>query len=142
MSLRTFAKRFAGKKTKQDDKYQNTRMLCTLNHSHRSKLESALCEMLRLRELAGEIRELTAEVRVLICGPEGHECDHKRKIESIVDFRAIDVKTGEYIFFEAKGFLAPTWPIKRRLWMHNRSERLEIYKGRHPYPKLDEVINA
>lgn len=139
MSMRQFARRFT---KKSEPKYQNKSSLCSLNHSHRSKLESALCEALRLRERAGEISDLQAEVRVFICGPEGHECDHKRKIESIVDFRWKNRATGEWEYGEAKGYVAPAWPLKRRLWLHYRTERLEVWKGDYRRPTLDEVLNG
>lgn len=134
MTFRSFPK--TGK-----PKYGNVRSLCALGHSHRSQLESSVCALLQRRVSEGELRDLTAEVRVLICGDQGHLCDSKQKIESIVDFRATVISTGEPLYIEAKGFEAPGWPLKRRLWIHNRTERLEIWRGSAKNPKLDEVIH-
>lgn len=142
MSLRRFAQRYAPKKKAPAAEYNNETSLCVLGHSHRSKLEAAVCHMLLLRFKAGEIDQIQAEVRVLICGPEGHECNHRQRIESIVDFSYRDIKTGLVCFAEAKGFESPKWPIKKRLWIHNRIERLEIWKGSWSRLRLDEVING
>lgn len=132
-----------GKKhQKGESKYANKSSLCAKGHSHRSKLESSICQMIHLREKAGELEFLGAEVHVVICGPEGHECNHRMKIEYIPDFKCRDLRTGNIIFIEAKGFEAPTWPSKKRLWMHYRTERLEIWKGTYLRPLLHEVING
>ena len=132
---------FWGKK-RSGQKYNNESSLCALGHSHRSKLESSVCQILQIRERAGEIKILGAEVRCLICGPEGHPCDHKQKIEYIADFQYQDVKTGNVCFAEAKGFVDHKWPIKKRLWIHYRTEKLEIWTGTHLKPVLSEVING
>lgn len=125
-------------------KYGNEKTVapCAYGFSHRSKLEAAVCQVIHLREKAGEIAHVAHEVHVRICGPEGHECDHKRKIESVVDFEVRDVKTGGRVFIESKGFASPVWPIKLRLWRHYRTERLEIWGGSWQRPRLQEVIEA
>lgn len=113
----------------------------TDGYSFGSKLEAAVYQLLKYREIEGSINNLQTQKHVLICGSEGHECNHKMKIESVVDFCFIDTKTGQICYAEAKGFPSPQWPIKLRLWRHYRTEPLEIWKGSWQRPYLDEVIN-
>lgn len=107
--------------------------------SFSSKLEAAVYTMLVSRKNAGEIKYIQVQDHVLICGPEGHDCDSKCKIEYIADFKC--TRPDETHFFvEAKGFANEIWPMKRRLYMHYGPAPLEIWKGTHKRPYLDEVI--
>lgn len=103
-----------------------------------SKLEKAVGEKLHLLQIAGEIRDLREQVRVKICCKG--ECSSDMCIHSIVDFSAIDNKTGEEFFVEAKGMDLPVWRLKRRLWLHNGSGKLQIWKGSYKHCYLDEEI--
>lgn len=114
---------------------------CQLGHSHRSKLENAVCSMLYLRYLAGEFVSIHAEKHILICGPIGHECDHKKKIELVVDFQCTR-KDGSILNAEAKGFANDRWPMKLRLYRHWIKDTLEIWKGSATRPVLSETING
>lgn len=104
-----------------------------------SKLEKSVGEMLRLRELAGEIKELREQVRVQICCDDPG-CPGSQKIHSIVDFAAIDAKTGEEIFFEAKGLETTDYRIKRRLWLHHGRGQMEVWAGTYARPRLKEIL--
>lgn len=105
-----------------------------------SKLEASTYQVLKLRELAGEIKILQCQFRVLICGPGGHECSHKNKIEYIADFLCSYQKTGEKFLCEAKGFASEKWPLKLRLCRHYLKYPLEIWGGTHLRPYLIETI--
>lgn len=121
-------------------KYGAAAQGCLLGHSHRSKLEAAVCGLLELRRRAGEFRILEVEKHIRICGPEGHDCDGKQKIELVVDFQCTQ-NDGSIFFAEAKGFETSDWRIKRRLWIHHRTERLEIWQGSHTRPFLAETLD-
>lgn len=112
-------------------KYGNNRALCALNHSHRSKLEGAVCQILQLRQAAGEIQILQVEDHVLIS---------KAAIKYIADFKCLDLKTRDLFWAEAKGFESDRWPIIRKLWSVYGPGKLEVWKGRHERPVLDEVV--
>lgn len=107
--------------------------------SFASKLEAAVYTMLVARKNAGDISEIQVQDHVLICGPEGHECSSKEKIEYIADFKCTR-PDGSTFHVEAKGYANERWPMKRRLYMHYGPDPLEIWKGSHTRPYLDEVI--
>lgn len=111
-------------------KMGNTKTMCSQNHSHRSKLESAVCEIIRLRELAGEIKLIQVEDHIKLSGWYTY----------IPDFKCLDCKTGETFWIEAKGFANDRWPSTRKGWKHAGPGRLEVWKGDYRNPKLDEVI--
>jgi hypothetical protein len=112
-------------------RYGNKRQTCALGHSHRSKLESAVCQMLQLREKAGELKLLQAEDHVYLT---------EARIGYIPDFKCQDTKTGEIFWVEAKGFANDRWPILKKLWAHYGMGRLEIWQGSHVNPRLVETI--
>jgi hypothetical protein len=112
-------------------KYGNTRSLCALGHSHRSKLESSVCALIQLREKAGELHLVRAESTVYLTAA---------RIAYIVDFECMDLKTKEPLYIEAKGAVTAVFAIKRRLWKHFGPGRLEIWKGDWRHPALDEFI--
>lgn len=120
MSMRSFAKA----------KYGNVRSTCG-DHSHASKLESAVCWLLSLRQKAGEIRDLRSQVAVKLT---------KAEITYIADFRFTFTANEEIGFAEAKGFKTPEWRLKLRLWRHYGPGVLEIYEGNYARPKLVETV--
>lgn len=122
--------RFA-KKRGQDAKMGNTRMTCALGHSHRSKLEGAVCQMLQLREKAGEL---------VIEQVEDHVYLTRARIGYVPDFRCRSVATGEVFWVEAKGYENDRWPMKKKLWKHYGPGMLEIWKGTHSRPVLSETV--
>ena len=111
-------------------KYGNERSLCSKNHSHRSKLERALCERLTLLEKAGEIEMLGVEDTVLLGG----------WFKYVADFKLRDVKTGQIYWAEAKGYETDRWPSVKKGWRFCGPGLLEIYKGNELSLKLVEVI--
>jgi predicted nuclease of restriction endonuclease-like RecB superfamily len=118
---------FYGKSS--DGKFGNKRSQCSLGHSHRSKLESAVCAEYQQR----------ARIDNLVLTCESHVYLTDAHILYIPDFklRAID---GTEFYGESKGFETPEWRIKKRLWEHYGPAPLEIWKGSHSNPKLVEVI--
>lgn len=115
----------------QEAKYQNEASVCALGHSHRSKLEGAVCQIIQLRQKAGELELLQVEDHIYLTDA---------RIGYIPDFKCKDLKTGEIFHIEAKGFENDRWPMKKKLWKHYGPNRLEIWKGTHTRPYLDEVV--
>lgn len=112
---------------------------CRYGFSHRSKLEAAVCRLIYFREKAGELKHLAHEVHVDVCGPPGHECAHKQRIQYVADFQCEDA-SGRELLIEAKGFSSDAWRIKRRLLMHYSAAMLEIWGGSWQRPSLIETI--
>lgn len=116
---------------KSKNKYGNDRSTCKLGHSHRSKLEGSVCQILQLREKAGEIEIIQAEEHVYLSDA---------RICYIADFKCKDLKTGEMLYVEAKGFANDRWPIIKKLWAAYGPANLEIWMGSHLRPTLKEII--
>lgn len=106
--------------------------MCAQNHSHRSKLESSVCQILHLRQAAGEIKVLQAEDHVFLT---------EARIGCVPDFKCQFVLTGETFWVEAKGFANDRWPIIKKLWKYYGPGLLEIWGGSHLNPKLMETID-
>lgn len=106
-------------------------LVCEYGFSHRSKLESAVCQLIRLREKAGELEHLQHECHVYLT---------EARIGYIPDFKCRDTKTGEEFYVEAKGYANDRWPIKKKLWKFYGPGRLEIFTGTHLNPVLSEEI--
>lgn len=112
-------------------KMGNTFTSCQMGHFHRSKLEASVCSILHLRQRAGEIKEILVEDRIYLSDA---------RICYVVDFKCI--KPDKSVFFcEAKGHPNDTWAIKKKLWKAYGPAPLEIYKGTHLRPVLDEIIH-
>lgn len=107
--------------------------------SFSSKLEASVYALLKLRLLAGEISEIQCQDHVRVCGPFGHECYTNCKVELVVDFKCTR-PDGTSFWVEAKGVRMPEYQIKRRLWMHYKIGRLEVWMGSFIRPTLAEVI--
>lgn len=118
-------------KSGQDAKMGNARMTCALGHSHRSKLEGSVCQILQLRAKAGEIEILQVEDHIHLSAA---------RIGYVADFKCKYVKTGEEFWVEAKGFANDRWPMKKKLYKFYGPGPLEIWVGSHLNPRLDEVI--
>jgi hypothetical protein len=96
-----------------------------------SKLESAVHDLLLLREKAGEIRNIRQQVSVHLT---------LAKILYKPDFSFEVVATGETEYVEAKGLVTPVFAIKKRLWEFYGPSKLTIYKGGYRKPYLDEIV--
>ena len=123
--------RFHKKKRDQNSKIGNTESLCALGHSHRSKLESSVCQILQLRAKAGEIEILQVEDHVYLSAA---------RIGYIADFRCKYVKTDEVFLVEAKGYANDRWPLKKKLYKFYGEFPLEIWTGSYQNPQLTETI--
>jgi len=116
------------------NKYGNKRVtsLCRYGYSHRSQLERAVCDLVWIREQAGEIEHLKHEHRIALT---------LSKIAYIADFMVrCTSETKQEMFIEAKGFESARWPIIRKLWRFYGPGPLEIWKGDYRRPRLDETI--
>lgn len=100
-------------------------------YSFGSKLEAAGFDLLKLKELAGEIKILNVQDRVSLTNAN---------IIYIADFKCLDIATNKEYWVEIKGFETDVWRIKRRLWMHYGPGRLIVYKGNKHGLFIDEEI--
>lgn len=116
---------------KQKRKFGNTPSLCVSGHSHRSKLESVVCGILKGRQDSGEIRIDQVEEHIKLSDAE---------IVYIADWKCWDVQASEPFWVEAKGFESQRWPIILKLWRHYGPGRLEIWRGDHSNPFLHETV--
>lgn len=119
-------------------KYGNV-PVSTAGMSFASKLEAAVYQILYFRMRAGEIKEIQLQDHLLICGPLGHECDHKCRIQYVADFKCTK-PDGSTFHVESKGFKTEGWMIKKRLYRHYGPDPLEIFEGDHRRPRLTETI--
>ena len=115
---------------KSNNKYSAKRV-SHAGYSFASKLEAAVFDILKLRECAGEIKDIQCQAHVKLT---------QAKIVYIPDFKFTDVKSGEECYAEAKGLETSDYRIKRRLWMYYGPATLEIWKGNHARPFLHETI--
>lgn len=105
--------------------------LCSYGFSHRSKLEHAVCDLIRLRELAGEIVHLKHEDTQYL---------GEARYKYIPDWKVRDVKSGEEFWIEAKGYGDKRWPTTKKQWAAYGPGKLEIWGGDHRGPRLDKTI--
>lgn len=109
----------------------NAKKVVNNGYSCASKLESAVLDILKLREFAGEIRNLRTQTKVYLTNA---------RIMYIADFSYEVVETGETEYAEAKGFKTAVWAIKKRLFENYGPGKLLIYEGSYKNPELAEVI--
>lgn len=115
-------------------KYKNKKIR-TPGHWFDSKLEQAVFELLKLREKAGEIKNLKhhgSRVFLSIAA-----------IEMRPDFEWQEQnEAGAWIpaFGEAKGLETSDYRIKRKLWSVYGPGRLYVYKGNSRAVKLFEIV--
>jgi len=100
--------------------------------SYASGLERDLGLYLHGLVRLGELSDLKRQVNVHLTAA---------RILMIPDFSAVDVKTGETIYFEAKGFPTDVWRLKRRLWKAGYGPgMLRVFKRSGKTIRLDEEI--
>ena len=99
--------------------------------SFASQFEAAVYALYKLREKAGEIE---------ILGTQEHVYLTDARINYITDYSFLDLKTGEKVHGEAKGFETPEWKLKLRLYRFYGPCRLEIWKGTYIRPVLHEIV--
>jgi len=108
-------------------KYGSKQTRSSDGRSFQSCSERDLYELIKARQLAGEVELIQTQAKVSVCGPQGHSCDSKCKIEYWPDFKIREVASGEIIYEEMKGFATDVWRIKRRLWFHYGPGLLRVY---------------
>lgn len=114
------------------NKYRNTETVgCHYGFSHRSKLEASVCQLIKLREAAGEIEHVQHECHVYLS---------EARIAYVADFKCVDLKSGDTFFIEAKGYANDRWPTIKKLYKFYGPGRLEIWTGTHRNPQLTETI--
>jgi hypothetical protein len=100
-----------------------------------SKLESAVYGLLKLRELAGEIKDIKCQVPIVL-----QDGPREEKITWKADFSFIKIETDELWYCEAKGVETETYRLKLKMFRKLKIAPLEIYKGNYRFPKLVERI--
>lgn len=100
-------------------------------YSFSSKLEAALYLRLKVRESAGEIKDIKCQETIYLTDA---------RIIYKPDFSFFYILGGKKRYAESKGFETPEWRIKRRLWMHYGPEKMEIWMGSHTNIFLKETI--
>jgi hypothetical protein len=84
-----------------------------------SKGEANCWDFLKLLEAAGEIRDIETQVTVdLVAG-----------IRYRADYKFWDVKLGEVVLGDYKGFEDKVWMLKKKLYKVFGPHRLRVFKG-------------
>ncbi len=100
-----------------------------------SKFEAAVYDILKLRELAGEIKDIKCQQPVVLQpGPR------TVKITWKVDFSFCLVSDGSLEYVEAKGFESDVYRMKLKMFRAQRPAPLTIYKGTYRRPFIAERI--
>ena len=84
-----------------------------------SRAEFQCFQLLKLRERAGEIKDIQCQVT----SPLTAGITHK------TDFKFFDIQRNAYVWAEYKGFEDARWRMIRKLWKEHGPGVLEIYKG-------------
>ena len=96
-----------------------------------SKLENAVYDILKLREKAGEIKNIQCQDAVELTDA---------KIRCKIDFSFIDCKSKKKVYCESKGVITERWRIIKKLWQIFGPGKLEIWKGNYKNPKMVEIV--
>ena len=110
-------------------KFRNTRVELD-GHRFPSKLEASTYGILKARGRTGEIKSIKVQDQLYLGGA---------RIGYRADFRC-EGMNGEIWWVEAKGMDGQRWRIIKKLWAFDGPGKLEIYKGSHLKPYLDETI--
>lgn len=100
-------------------------------YSFASKLEAEVFDLLKLREKAGEIRDVKCQVQVYLTDA---------KIVYKPDFKFFNIGKDRDEWGEAKGLETPEWRIKRKLWLHYGPGPLLVYKRNGTIFLAEEII--
>jgi hypothetical protein len=99
--------------------------------SFHSKGERDCYQMLLLMEKAGEIDSIECQVSTPLTAGITHK----------TDFKVWDLKLGETVWIEYKGFIDQRWRDIKKLWSVYGPGRLKVYGGYGLRMKLlDEII--
>ena len=94
-----------------------------------SKLEAAVGAILRIRERAGELKNVRRQHPVRL-GEKFWKCD----------FSFEHPKTGVVMFCEAKGMELAEWKWIKEMWKLVGPGRLEIWGGSYQKPFMKEIL--
>ena len=111
-------------------KYKNKKVE-RAGYSFASKLEASLFDFLKLREAAGEIRDIQLQDTVYLTAA---------RIIYKPDYKFFEIEENDFAWAESKGFETSDWRIKRRLWLSYGPGKLYIYKGTAARLVLDEIL--
>jgi len=100
-------------------------------HVFASKAEGACYSMLKLQELAEEIKILSLQDKVYLT---------HAKILYKPDFKIMDLTLNKIVWIEFKGKETASWGIKRRLWKFYGPGPLRIFKASGSRIYLHEEI--
>lgn len=101
--------------------------------SFASKAEASLYDFLKLREAAGEIRDIKNQVHVYLTDA---------RIAYVADFEYFSLLSDCTEYAEMKGYSTDVWRIKRRLWQHYGPGTLCVYGGSRGRLVLTETITT
>ena len=102
-------------------KYHNIKTMTSDGIEHDSQAEAKRWIQLKLLERAGEIKDLKRQVKyVLIPSQKEGKKTIERECAYIADFVYTDLKTGQTVVEDTKGFRTRDYTIKRKLmlWVH------------------------
>jgi hypothetical protein len=117
---------------KKGNKYGAKETICSAGHPHPSGLEAAVCELLILREKAGDIRNLKyQETLHLAYG-----------VKWKVDWSFEQGPNWIPSFAEAKGKDTADFRLKLRMFKEGCGKGpLELWRGTHRRPYLEKMIH-
>lgn len=108
-------------------KYHAKKTPCRQGHTHASKKEAGMCDVLTEREMRGEIQRLEQQPKFTFT-IDGRQLKHKNghKVGLTADFQYFE--GGRNIVVETKGFVVRDWPLRRA-----------IFEALFPHIELREV---
>lgn len=118
---------------RRSNKYGAKRTVCSVGHPHPSGLEASVCEILLLRQKAGDIRGLRWQ----------HRVDLDYSVQWKVDWSFEQGPDWVLTFAEAKGKEDRDFKLKFRMWINGCGEGpLELWKGTHRRPVLMRIYQV
>lgn len=116
---------------KSHHKYGAKKTICSRGHEHPSGLEAAVCELLILREKAGDIRNLKYQHTIHLAYGIKWKCDWS--FEQGPDWIPS--------FAEAKGKATADFRLKLRMFREGCGKgNLELWRGHFRRPYLEKII--
>ncbi len=113
-------------------KYGARKTVCSVGHHHPSALESSVCELLILREKAGDIRILKYQASVELA----------YGIKWKIDWSFEQGPDWILTYAEAKGADTPDFRLKLRMFREGAGKGpLELWRGTHARPYLEKIIH-
>lgn len=112
------------------NKFGARKTLCSQGHPHPSALEASVCEILVLRQKAGDIRNLKYQ----------HTATLAFGVKWKIDWSFEQSPDWHLRFAEAKGQDTREFKLKLRMWVGGcGAGPLELWRGDHRRPRLDRV---